>query len=149
MKTDKINMTMINEIENKLRDKNTKPTSMRILVYDFLASQQVALSLSEIENYFYPADRITLYRTLKTFEEKGIVHSIQENNTSKYRLCSDDCSEQTHRDWHLHLYCKICKQTTCRTDISFKQPSDAAVQIDEVRLFAKGICENCLPKSMQ
>jgi Fe2+ or Zn2+ uptake regulation protein len=41
------------------------------------------LSLSEIENQFENADRITIYRTLKTFEEKGIVHSIQENNTTK------------------------------------------------------------------
>jgi Fur family ferric uptake transcriptional regulator len=140
---------MTNEIENKLRDKNTKPTSMRILVYDFLASQDVALSLSEIEAHFYPADRITLYRTLKTFEEKGIVHSIQENNTSKYILCNDECNEETHKDWHLHFYCKICKHTTCRTDIKFTAPSNDVVRIDEVRLFAKGICENCMHETMQ
>ncbi len=140
---------MNDEIENKLREKNTKPTSMRILVYDFLASQDVARSLSEIENHFYPADRITIYRTLKTFEEKGIVHSIQENSTSKYRLCSDDCNEDTHKDWHLHFYCRICKQTTCRTDINFQKPSQATLRIDEVRLFAKGICENCLDQTMQ
>ncbi|CDT09100.1 MULTISPECIES: Fur family transcriptional regulator [Sphingobacterium] len=140
---------MNSEIENKLRDKNTKPTSMRILVYDFLASQHIALSLSEMESHFYPADRITLYRTLKTFEEKGIVHSIQENNTSKYILCHDDCNEETHKDWHLHFYCKICKQTTCRTDISFSSPINSAVRMDEVRFFAKGICENCMNETMQ
>jgi Fe2+/Zn2+ uptake regulation proteins len=61
---------MNKEIENKLIHKNTKPTSMRILVYDFLSSQQVATSLSEIENHFENADRTTIYRTLKTFEEK-------------------------------------------------------------------------------
>jgi len=107
---------MRNEIENKLVSKNTKPTSMRILVYAFLDSQNVALSLSEIENQFENADRITIYRTLKTFEEKGIVHSIQENNTTKYRLCEDDCNENTHSDRHLHFYCKICKQTTCKRE---------------------------------
>ena len=67
---------MNTDTEHKLASKNTKPTSMRILVYDFLASQQAALSLSEIEAHFEQADRVTLYRTLKTFEEKGIVHSI-------------------------------------------------------------------------
>ena len=61
---------MKKDIEHKLIDKNTKPTSMRILVYDFLSSQEAALSLSEIENHFDNADRITIYRTLKTFEEK-------------------------------------------------------------------------------
>lgn len=40
---------MKKDIENKLINKNTKPTSMRILVYDFLSSQETALSLSEIE----------------------------------------------------------------------------------------------------
>jgi len=33
---------MKKDTENKLTDKNTKPTSMRILVYDFLAAQKAA-----------------------------------------------------------------------------------------------------------
>ena len=82
---------MKKNIEQKLLSKNTNPTSMRILVYDFLEQQQTAMSLSEIESHFYKADRVTIYRTLKTFEEKGIVHSIQENTTGKYILCHDGC----------------------------------------------------------
>jgi len=135
---------MKEETENKLIGKNTKPTSMRILVYDFLSSQQVALSLSEIENYFENADRTTIYRTLKTFEEKGIVHSIQENATTKYILCHDECSEKTHKDWHLHFYCKICKQTTCKEDVTFPEDFRTTFRIDEIKLFAKGICHECL-----
>lgn len=135
---------MSNEIKDKLEQKNTKPTSMRILVYDFLSSQQVALSLTEIEANFGNADRITLYRTLKTFEEKGIVHSIQENNTSKYMLCNDDCDEETHKDWHLHFYCRICKRTTCKENVIFPNQLDAQFRIDEIKFFAKGICESCL-----
>lgn len=135
---------MKKEVEQKLIAKHTKPTSMRILVYDYLSSQSVALSLSEIETYFDTADRITIYRTLKTFEEKGIVHSIQENNTSKYILCHDGCDEKTHKDWHLHFHCKICKQTTCKENSSLPDDLKANFRIDEVRFFAKGICENCL-----
>jgi Fur family ferric uptake transcriptional regulator len=135
---------MKKDTESRLLDKNTKPTSMRILVYDFLSSQEAALSLSEVESYFENADRTTIYRTLKTFEEKGIVHSIQENNTTKYKLCHDNCSESTHKDRHLHFYCKICKQTTCKEEISFPETLDTNFRIDEIRLFAKGICEHCL-----
>ena len=135
---------MNRDTEKKLEDKNTRPTSMRILVYDFLSSQNAALSLSEIESHFEHADRITLYRTLKTFEEKGVVHSIQENNTTRYKLCSDDCNENTHKDLHLHFYCKICKQTTCKEDIVLPQSLEGNFRIDEIRFFAKGICENCL-----
>ncbi len=140
---------MEKEIENILVRKNTKPTSMRILVYDYLMGQEVALSLTEIENHFDRVDRITLYRTLKTFEEKGIVHGIQENNTTKYVLCHDGCNEQTHKDWHLHFYCKICKQTTCKEDFTIPQDIPQAFRIDEIRLFAKGICENCLKGTLQ
>mgnify|MGYP000848144071 CR=1 FL=1 len=134
--------------EEKLLNKNTNPTSMRILVYDFLSHQQVALSLSEIENQFFNADRTTIYRTLKTFEEKGIVHSIQEQNTSKYILCHDGCDEHTHKDWHLHFYCKMCKQTTCKEDFTIPI-QNSNFRIDEVRLFAKGICENCMKEGLQ
>ncbi|SFF98781.1 MULTISPECIES: Fur family transcriptional regulator [Salegentibacter] len=134
---------------NKLLNRSTKPTSMRILVYDFLVTQNVALSLSEIEEQLFTADRITIYRTLKTFEEKGIVHSIQENTTTKYVLCDDECSEITHKDWHLHFYCKICKQTTCRENILLPSQIGGDFRIDEIRFFAKGICENCLDESLQ
>lgn len=140
---------MKKDIEQKLLHKNTNPTSMRILVYDFLDKQQEALSLSQIENHFYNADRITIYRTLKTFEEKGIVHSIQENTTTKYILCDDGCDEKTHKDWHLHFYCKICKRTTCKEDFLMPQNQMMDYRIDEIKLFAKGICESCLNEGLQ
>src|SRR5690606_37572437 len=140
---------MTKDTENRLTEKNTKPTSMRILVYDFLVAQKTALSLSEIEEQLAYADRITIYRTLKTFEENGIVHSIQENHTTRYKLCEDDCDEKTHRDWHLHFYCRICKQTTCKEDIVIPQHLQTNFRIDEIRFFAKGICENCLEDENQ
>lgn len=140
---------MNTNIEQKLLAKNTSPTSMRILVYKFLEQQQIAMSLTEIESQFYKADRVTIYRTLKTFEEKGIVHSVQENNTTKYVLCHDGCDEKTHKDWHLHFYCKICKQTTCQEDFTIPQSENKAYQIDEIRLFGKGICKRCLSERLQ
>lgn len=133
--------------ENKLLNKNTRPTSMRILVYDFLSEQETALSLSEIEQSFEHADRTTIYRTLKTFEEKGIVHSIQENHATRYMLCDDGCNEHTHKDWHLHFYCRICKQTTCRENFTFPSGQTPDFRIDEIRLFAKGICEHCIQEA--
>jgi len=140
---------MKKNIEQKLLKKNTSPTSMRILVYDFLEQQQVAMSLSEIESHFYKADRVTIYRTLKTFEEKGIVHSIQGHTTTKYILCHDGCDEKTHKDWHLHFYCKICKQTTCKEDFIMPQNGSQEYRIDEIKVFGKGICEDCLKGSLQ
>lgn len=140
---------MKKNIEQKLLQKNTNPTSMRILVYSFLEQQHVAMSLSEIESHFYKADRVTIYRTLKTFEVKGIVHTIQEDTITKYILCNDECDEQTHKDWHLHFYCKICKHTICREDFVIPQSETGDYRIDEIKLLAKGICENCLKEGLQ
>lgn len=140
---------MKKNIEQKLLQKNTNPTSMRILVYDFLEQQQVAMSLSEIESHFYKADRVTIYRTLKTFGEKGIVHSIQEHSMTKYILCHDGCNEMTHNDRHLHFYCKLCRKTTCKEDFVMPQIGSHEYQIDEIMLVSKGICENCLKESLQ
>ena len=58
--------------ENILIARNTRPTCMRILVYNFLAKQHAALSITEIEKHFQHADRITIYRTLKHLRRKGL-----------------------------------------------------------------------------
>lgn len=140
---------MSGTIEAKLLAKQTRPTSMRILVYDYLSAQNQARSLSEIEQALYPVDRITVYRTLKTFEEKGIIHSIQENNTSKFSLREAQCRAGDHHDRHLHLYCKRCKQTTCHQDITLPEVLQGNFKVEEVRLFVRGVCENCLSETLQ
>lgn len=129
----------------KLIAKKISPTAMRILTLDFLLEQSRAVSLSEIENYFFISDRITLYRTLKTFEKKGLIHSIQENNTTKYALCQENCSEYLHHDNHLHFYCIECKNTICLEQMelnNIKLPS--SFKVSEFRFFAKGICDKCV-----
>lgn len=65
-------------IEQVLESKNIRVTAMRLLIYKFLAENQVAVTLSDIENAFEKADRTTLYRTVKTFVEKDIVHQIDD-----------------------------------------------------------------------
>jgi len=118
---------MKKDTEERLLSKNTKPTSMRILVYEMLSSQ-----------------RTTIYRTLKTFEENGIVHSIQENNTTKYMLCHDACDGDHHHDLHLHFYCTECGKTTCLESVSFEKihlPEN--YDFKEFKFLASGICKDC------
>ena len=80
-------------IEEFLESKNIRVTAMRLLIYKFLAEKQVAVTLSDIENAFEKADRTTLYRTIKTFEEKEIVHQIDDGTgITKYALCEKGCN---------------------------------------------------------
>ena len=55
-----------------LESKGIRPTAMRLLVFQHLVKSKVATTLSDIENAFAKADRTTLFRTLKTFEQKRL-----------------------------------------------------------------------------
>src|ERR1700743_3160803 len=59
-----------------------------------------ALSHSDIEKKAgTPFDRVTVYRTLQAFLEKGLIHSIPtSDNSIRYALCKDDCSGGHHHD---------------------------------------------------
>jgi Fur family ferric uptake transcriptional regulator len=124
--------------------KDVRLTTMRILIYEYLETVTAALSLSEIEKYFHKADKVTIYRTLQTFQEKGLVHKILDESIAKYRLCAELCSENNHNDRHLHFYCKKCHETTCREEVVFPEKITSGIQIDEIQILAKGICDKCL-----
>lgn len=101
-------------LEEKLKARNVQPTAMRLLVMDFLRGSHIAVSLSDLEEQFPRSDRTTLYRTLKTFEEHGLVHQIHdETGSAKYALCADDCTCSYPNDIHVHFYCSFCHQTYC------------------------------------
>ena len=131
--------------EQHLTQKGIRVTAMRQLVFDYLSSQDVAVTLSDIENAFAKADRTTLYRTIKTFEEKGVVHSIDDGTgTHKYALCEAKCDGHHHQDLHLHFHCTKCNETICLTDTqipSIKVPKGFVAE--DINLVIKGICDKC------
>lgn len=83
---------MSKELESILVSKQINPTVMRLLVLEFLLKQKTAIGLSDLEKEFERSDRTTLYRTLKTFEEKGLIHDIKDGvEAVKYAMCEADC----------------------------------------------------------
>jgi Fur family ferric uptake transcriptional regulator len=129
---------------NKLKNRNIKPTAMRELVLKVLAEQKTAISLADLENKFERADRSTLYRTLKTFEEKKLIHSINDGSGSvKYALCQDSC-ECHPEDLHVHFLCTKCNQTFCLHDVSVPEIIIPAMfKLEDVNIVLKGVCANC------
>lgn len=132
-------------IEQKLKDKEINPTAMRLLVLDHLLEQHTAISLSDIEKGLAPADRITIYRTLKTFEDHGLVHSIEDGTgVPKYAICLEECDAHAHHDLHVHFYCNSCKETFCLPKSKVPQiglPKGFIFQ--EMNLVVKGVCNRC------
>lgn len=132
-------------IEQVLESKNIRVTAMRLLIYKYLAKKQVAVTLTDIENAFAKADRTTLYRTIKTFEEKGIAHQIDDGTgIVKYALCEQDCNCEIETDLHLHFHCNICNETVCLTEHKIPQIKVPDGFISEnINLVVKGICDKC------
>jgi len=131
-------------IEDKLLKRNIKPTAMRKLVLIVLMEQKVAISLSDLENKFDKVDKVTLYRTLKTFEENKLIHSIDDGTGSlKYALCKETC--QCHpEELHVHFLCTICNQTYCLNEISVPHIHlPINFSLESVNMVVKGICANC------
>lgn len=62
--------------DNKLLNKNVKPTAMRELVLNALLEQNVAVSLSDLEKKFEKADKVTLYRTLKHSKKTNLFTAL-------------------------------------------------------------------------
>jgi Fur family ferric uptake transcriptional regulator len=131
-------------LENILITKQISPTAMRLLVLDHLLKQKSAISITGLESDFERSDRITLYRTLKTFEKKGLIHSINDGSSTKYAICEDDCSEDHHTDTHLHYFCTACRETFCMPKVRIPKielPGDFRMQ--ELSLVARGLCNKC------
>jgi Fur family ferric uptake transcriptional regulator len=132
-------------IEQILENNKVKPTAMRLLVLQFLLSKKVAVSLTNIEEYFDNSDRTTLYRTLKTFVESDIAHQIDDGTgITKYALCEENCHCEMDTDLHLHFHCNNCNETVCLTDHKIPQIKvpDGFVS-ENVNLVVKGICDKC------
>ncbi|AXT62398.1 transcriptional repressor [Aquimarina sp. AD10] len=132
-------------IEQVLESKNIRVTAMRLLIYKFLAENQVAVTLSDIENAFEKADRTTLYRTVKTFVEKDIVHQIDDGTgIVKYALCEQDCSCEIETDLHLHFHCNNCNETICLTEHKIPKIKVPNGFVSEnINLVVKGMCDKC------
>lgn len=90
-------------------------------------------------------DRVTIYRTLTLFLDKGIIHKVlDDTGAMKYALCPDTCSEHGHKHEHVHFKCVQCGNTNCLEDLEvpdFQLPS--GYQLQESNLLLSGVCDVC------
>jgi Fur family ferric uptake transcriptional regulator len=135
-------MEQVNKI---LEQKAVRITPMRQLVLQCFVDEDAVLGLSELEIVLSKSDRITIYRTLKTFEENGILHSIKgDSEEAKYALCNKHCTPIYHIDQHPHFQCLKCKQVICIESqlIPTMELPNGYIQ-QEANMIIKGICPNC------
>ncbi len=139
-------MSVTQQIHRLLKKNRLSITGSRLKILELFLHQDGALAHADIEkksgsNF----DRVTVYRTLQTFVEKGIVHTIPTaDNSVLYALCKDDCCDGRHYDRHVHFLCRECNTTVCLDDINVpdvKLPK--GFDPEQVEVVVKGICKKC------
>lgn len=135
--------TLLNQ---RLRHHGLRGTAARRDVLSvFEANAQRALSSSDVEESLSTIDRITLYRTLRSFEEAGLIHQVADGTGKvKFALCGHQCGEQEHHDTHAHFRCVVCGNTNCLHAVTIPElrlPKD--YQMNDAQLVITGVCANC------
>jgi Fur family ferric uptake transcriptional regulator len=137
---------MQNRITDTLKKHQLSITDSRKKILSFFLESGSALAHADIElKSSTEFDRVTIYRTLQTFVEKGIIHTIPTaDNSILYALCKDDCVAGHHHDDHVHFICDECGSTYCLDHVSIpkvKLPKGfSAVQTN---LVVSGVCNKC------
>lgn len=142
-------MQATQKIDDLLSDHKLRKTTFRQQVLSvFLTAFPKALTRNEIEESLeknLKVDRVTLYRTLKSFEDAGLIHlAIDNSDEQRFALCSTDCTTHQHQDQHAHFYCTQCNQTVCLEAVSIPQVEvPSAYQLKDTQLVLSGICKDC------
>lgn len=128
-----------------LKTHKLRVTDNRIALLEIFKNSDKALSSADIELHLPETDRVTLYRTLKSFQEKGIIHkAIDGSDTPRYAMCISDCTEDTHHDEHVHFRCQSCESTFCLNDVFVpKVETPTGFEVRSLHMIVEGICSKC------
>lgn len=121
-------------------------TDSRKKILDLFLKNSGALTHGDIEKKAGSGfDRVTIYRTLQAFVEKGLLHTIPSSDDSiRYALCKSECDAHGHHDDHVHFICDNCNKTFCLDNIHVppvKLPS--GYTSNEVNVVVSGLCKDC------
>lgn len=129
-----------------LSSSNLRLTSSRSSILGLFLNNAHALSYSNIEKELgHLYDRVTIYRTLKSFLDKGIVHKILDDSGGpKYGLCNEVCEQASHQHDHVHFKCTHCGQTNCLDELGVPEIKlPAGYRAEETNLLIQGVCAQC------
>lgn len=128
-----------------LRRHAVRLTPVRRTVLDVLARSPFALSGAELEKQLPPTDRVTLYRTLRTFEEKGLVHRvIDHSEVVRYAATCLDADAPTSLADHVHFKCTACQHIYCLSQVAVPAVDlPGPYQVLRRDCLLLGVCARC------
>lgn len=143
--------SVVNEdFANLLKRNNLKITQPRLRVLEIISNKKSAISQPELEKIVgKDIDRVTLYRILGSFDEKGILHKVFDlNGTATYAICSTKCTAKHHHDQHIHFICSVCNSVYCLDEVSIPKISlPSNFSLHSIAINAVGLCDKCNNKA--
>jgi Fur family ferric uptake transcriptional regulator len=136
----------MNQLLDILKKNQLSVTAGRKKILELFLSSPGALAHADIEKNTDAAfDRVTVYRTLQTFVDKGIIHNIPtSDNSILYALCKDNCEEGHHHDNHVHFICDSCNKTICLDDVTVPEVKlPKGFRPNHAEMVVSGICDDC------
>lgn len=133
-------------IEEILKRNQLSVTDGRKKILELFINSEGALAHADIEEKTGESfDRVTVYRTLNTFVDKGIIHHIPTtDNSILYALCKDKCEAGHHHDNHVHFICDVCNKTICLDEVTVpgvKLPK--GFRPTHAEMVVNGVCGDC------
>ncbi len=135
-------------IKSPLKAYSLRQTGCREEILDIFLTKSYALAHADVETQMSEKfDRVTVYRTLKTFLDKGLIHKVLDDEGGiKYALCKDNCHADDHKHHHDHVHfkCTKCGLTTCLDHVTIPQVAlPEGYQRVETNLLVQGVCKTC------
>jgi len=134
------------QVKHILKDHALRLTPSRADVVSIFMDRSVAIAHGDIESELDGKyDRVTIYRTLKSFLDKGLIHKVlDDTGVMHYALCDDACSSTGHHHDHVHFKCNNCGETTCIDGLQIpdvKLPKGFSAK--EANYLISGVCKKC------
>ena len=135
-------------VEKILAGRKIRPTQARRKILELLYKEACPLTAGEIFSLqkSKAADRVTIYRTLYTLAESGLVHQVQGLDGA-WRFCAHPPLKHGCPGNHPHFLCRECGSMLCLTEQKLPWvmvPAD--LQVKGKQLVVYGFCSSCTRK---
>jgi Fur family transcriptional regulator, peroxide stress response regulator len=131
-------------IQKRLSEKGIQPSIQRLKILKLISESADHLDAATIYERLRleipTLSKTTVYNTLNTFAEKGLVNPIT--------ITGDETRYDHSTDSHHHLFCRVCKSiidvNVCCDYATTREI--AGHSIEEIHGYFKGVCKGCFER---
>jgi len=134
----------MNSIIDILKENDIAPSMQRIKILEYLQSYKTHptadMIYQALANEMPTLSKTTVYNTLKTFSEKGILVALS--------LFENEVRYEYNTEPHIHFKCTKCNKIydLDKTYDRYDENMIDGHKVDEHHVNLRGICKNCLGK---